>query len=172
MHTPILGHALNTMSGFSGEAHFKIQYWDGSDWVEVSNGVDETNGLTRSGFISWDEADSGEKEINGTTLQWLRLQTDHMKAIGEVKGVNLVFSTDRDLIEDNPDVLDYLKEEENSFIGRHQAARKFILQELKVRGVSDIDEWDIADFIAVKQASKSYVLHLIYPYFIFRVVIK
>ena len=149
----------------------EVQYWDGLSWREVLGVMDETDGLTRSGFIYWDQVEMKKIEVNGITLKWIRLQTKTMKAIGKVRGVNLVFSHDRDLLEDNPDILDYLKEGETSFIGRHQAARKFIIQELRNKGnldkgkrraVKDIDEWDILNPVQLREASKYYVLHLIY----------
>ena len=148
-----------------------IQYWNGSAWEDVPRVSDETDGLTRAGFIYWDRIDMQEVTVNGLHLKWVRLHTDHMKAIGRVRGINFVFSNDRDLLEDNPDVLDYIKEGEISFIARHQSARKFIVQEIRNKGMSckysgekfkNLDEWDFLNPQQFREASKYYVLHLIY----------
>ena len=149
----------------------EVEYWNGNSWVAVPRVTDETDGLTRSGFIYWDRVGLKETEVNGMNLKWVRFKTSHMKAIGRVTGINLVFSNDRDLLEDNPDVSDYLKDGEITFIGRHQAARKFIVQEMRNKGrackyasekFKNLDEWDFLYPQQMREASKYYVLHLIY----------
>ena len=155
----------------STDTLIKIEYWDGERWREFAGLTDETNALTRSGFLYWDRLEMVETAVNGISLKWPRIEPLVHKYIEKVWGINLVFSHDRDLLEENPDVLDFLKPEESSFIGRHQAARKFIVQEIRNQGRSkrnrrgylrDVDEWDFLDPLQLRQASKYYVMHLIY----------
>ena len=54
----------------------KVDYWDGSGWVELSV-EDGTANLTRIGNISFTKPDNWQQtEVNGNTLYWVRLKTE------------------------------------------------------------------------------------------------
>jgi len=149
-----------------------IEYYDGSAWKYISNINDETNGLTRSGFLTFERVDAEKVEVNSIEKHWLRLSVDADTSEVEINGINIVFSNDIDLKEELPEYADYLPVGETTFIGRHQSAKRDIIQSLRNVGntkklegnfiSTDIDEYDILNPLQFRQASKYLVLSKIF----------
>ena len=138
-----------------------VKYFNGTSFVNVSGLSDNTKGLARSGFITFDrdQANQSQTTIEGQNLYWYRItlsstqgepiQSDGGEQIlteddviltsepGEIMlrsyGINLVFSDDRDLHSEYPSVNDH-KGDLRSFIGFHQAARDEIVTDIRNRG--------------------------------------
>lgn len=150
----------------------EIEFWNGSSWSVVET-IDKTNGLTRSGFISWERNLDTQTEttLHGKVLYWYRLKvlTNDIPAL-ELKGINLVFSDDTDLKSAYPDVMEYLHDGQTSFISYHQSARDFIINYLRNKGktVSKygvykmLDQFDLHNYEEMKQASKYKAMAMIF----------
>jgi hypothetical protein len=147
--------------------------------AEVFNGSwtslnlnDETNGLKRSGFLSWDKSTgwTSTDSVNGENIYFIRIKTNSTLPSLEVFGINLVFANDTDLREDYPDIYNYLPENSQSFIAYHQAARNYILTYLRNKGKTVVaqnkykmlDQFDLHDFNEVRQAAKYLALSNIF----------
>lgn len=161
------------------------EYYDKNDgWTNLPI-TDNTVGLTLSGFITWNTPkDSNfnlleeETEIDSKILFWVRLtfSADH-SAGSKIQGLAPLFSCDKDLIEERSNIASstILGDSLSSWILKHQAARKHIIQEIRNRGnvkfrfkkdnlagtddtyehsFANITEFDILNFDDVRQASK------------------
>jgi len=64
----------------SNSATLSVSYWDGAGWTAVKDLIDQTEGFTRSGFISWVNFTNWEKSfqtpVSDKGLYWVRLSTD------------------------------------------------------------------------------------------------
>lgn len=147
-----------------------LQYWNGSEYVDLPDLEDKTFGLVESGLISWGEAVQVKTTVEGREAYWLKLNTTTPAEI-EINGINLVLSNDKDL-SFVPNLKDHLAPTSSSFIAFHEEARNMIIQYLrnsgkKINGYEDIflkqvDQFDLLDINELKQASKYLALHLIF----------
>jgi len=167
---------------------FAVEYFDKNDAAyKTLVTLDETMGLTRSGFISFDKPTDNagntiwdKSTVNGTELFWVRLKpsVDH-DAGTSLMGLNVVFSNDFDLVEERGNIVSkHLPTGQVSWIAKHQAAKKDIIQDLRNRGNSkqgispvnptaaallkNLTEFDILDAEEIRQASKYLTLAKIY----------
>lgn len=141
-----------------------IEYFNGS-WTSVGDFRDDSNGLERPGFMIWnrDLTNQVKNTYEGKSLFWYRISLKTVDAEDlSIKGINLVFSDDRDLQSEYPSINDH-KGDLRSFVGFHQAARDEILTDIRNRGKTvkkedqfykKIDQFDLMDFEEVRQASK------------------
>ncbi len=176
---------------------FTIQYYDkNSDSFTNIPGivVDESIGFTRSGFIYFNvpRNSSGEyiwepTAINSVSRYWIRIRPSaNHSATTQIQGLNLVFSDDRDLIEEKTNIVTkYATAQPTaSWILKHQSARNEIIQYLKNHGYrkvgntvfsntallgsgtsiryKDLTQFDLFNISQVRQASKYYALANIY----------
>lgn len=144
---------------------FTAQYHNGSSWASITNYHDDTKGLTRSGFMSWDRnlEDESSTEINSSTKYFYRFKpsADHSSTI--ISGLNIVFADDLDLKREFYEIANYLPGSESSFILSHVATRDHIIQELRNDGryksdlntgkLKDITAFDLLDISQVKLAA-------------------
>jgi hypothetical protein len=151
-----------------------LKYYNGSTYVAVPNIEDRTFGLTKCGFVLWDNADITEEvsTISSREMFWYKLTTSSPASV-DIKGINLVLSDDKDL-SFVPDILDYLPDTLATWIGFHQEAMKIIVQDIrnsgaKIQGCADlvaksVDQFDLLDIDEFKQASKYKALELIFDF--------
>ena len=151
---------LNTPSTTINSA--LIEKYDGSNWVNASF-RDDTKGMTRSGYISFDKTDMSSTEVNGETLYWIRYSVPVSTTAMIISGINIVFSDDACLKSEAAEVLDdclYVGGF-NSHIVTHVAARNHILQDLIncgfLKGSCDnpqgYTQFDLLNIQEVKQAA-------------------
>lgn len=103
-------------------ATISIEYWDGDTWHEVIETIDETEGLAKSGFISWvpdkdsvwhrSNTNQNGQVITGLTsikiydLFWARIKISGAVDSGiELKWLGQKFSDDNDLGSEYPDLV-------------------------------------------------------------------
>lgn len=152
-----------------------IQYWDGSQWTSATNGVDDTKGLTRSGFITWDRNLTNESQtsINSSTKNWIKITSSVTTSAMVVSGLNFIFVDDQDLKTEVPEIADsnHLAGK-TSHILTHVAVRNQIIQDLRNKDYfrinpttglkEDLTPWDILDANQLKQAAIFLALSKIY----------
>jgi hypothetical protein len=154
-------------------SEFTAEYYDGSAWYDLDEFEDQTEGFTESGFMSWNrtQTDWAESEINSINRFWIRLRpsVDHSAAV--LYGMDLIFSTDKDLTEEYPTIMSFLPSGATTFISFHQAAKRQVIQTLRNEGhtiinsngdVKKLTEWDINDPDELKQMSKYVALSSIF----------
>jgi len=163
-------------------ANLTLEYYheDNAAWTELTF-KDETQGFTRNGFIRFDKPEDtsnlnslwGEVAVNSSTKFWIRISTDTSFSAGTVgQGIGLVFSDDNDLIEERGNIVSKHAPSNGSWINKHVAAKKEIIQRLRNKGnrkttmdnkrFGDIDEFDLLEFEQVRAASKFLALSKIF----------
>lgn len=145
---------------------FTAQYWDGSSWTALDNFLDMSQGMTRSGFITWSKNTSWAKTpVNGDSMYWVRFKpsADFLNTT-EVQGLNIVFADDGDLQNEFSQILSY-KQSLLSFITYHQSVRDDIVQALRNKGnakkdsstinmsLKNVTKWDLLDIGEVKKGA-------------------
>ena len=153
-----LDEASETQVALTGEI-----YVDGA-WTTISLN-DETRGLTRSGFITWDKSDMESATINGKEAAYLRLSVGGSGVSLAIRGINIVFTDMARLKQDffEIDNVGILPTGEASHIGVLVASRNQIVQELRNMGYQKqrdnelnkkmINQWDLLDIFEVKEAA-------------------
>jgi hypothetical protein len=162
------------------------EYYNGSTWENLAID-DETDGLNRSGYITFSKPDDWtEVEIDSKSQFYIRLKvSEDMLSPIELWGLNIVFSNHDDLIEERANIVSKHgdKRFNKSWIDKHQAARREIMQNLRNRGhrktvvnsstpnqygdyekiqYKDLTAFDLLDFEQVRQASKWLTLSKIF----------
>lgn len=151
-----------------------VELWNGSAWVAVDNKFDDSKGFTRSGFINWDKSNSQvEHTVNSVSKYWIRISPSADQGQCVVKGINIIFADDQDLITEVPEITDtnHLAGK-TSHILTHVAVRNQIIQDLNNKDYKKIDPitgrsedltcWDILDANQIKQAAMFLALAKIY----------
>ena len=142
-----------------------VKYYNGNSYLPVEGFHDDSDGLTRSGFIRWDRNQTDEKKITVNSIEkfWyeITLSADTTEMV--INGINIVFSDDQDLKREFFDIEKYKSPSEASFILSHAAARDEIIQELRADGrykedfatgkLKDITSFDLLEISQVKLAS-------------------
>lgn len=140
------------------------EYWNGTSWVALSNFLDLSKGLTRSGFLSWSKDSSWtSNSVNSTTLYWIRLRpSSDLSGTTELQGLNIVYADDQDLVNEFSRVNDYKATAQLSYINYHQSVRDDIVQQLRNSGkfkkdasLNDLDitKWDFLQQEQIKKAA-------------------
>jgi hypothetical protein len=233
-------------------ADLAYEYWNGTAWVALS-AIDETRGLAKSNFISWNFATPEnitnqwkQNDVNGLTQYWVRLTattgvhgsfvstslTGNTESILNVdaavianysvdkkvyidssdsyhivtnvddvlnqvtvspaaalpfadgsnvynqmlmRGFNVVFSNDLDLVEKYRNIFNFKQQSDLSFIAYHQATQKKLIQKIRNQGkikqrenedfYRNVNKLDILQFDnedELRQASAHYTLALIF----------
>jgi len=134
-----------------------LEYWDGQVWRAVNELFDETNGLTQSGFVTFepDKDHAWEKESTNyqsesvedlETLKiydqyWIRISFDADLTVDiELKWVGNLFSNDTDLGSLYPDldrneIREAFRTGKTDWEEQHYLASEFIYQDLKKKNV-------------------------------------
>lgn len=136
------------------QSTLKVEYFDGSTWVEVENLVDDSQCFNRAGFIQFDRPDDWSETLVGfDTKHFIRLSVSALsRADMQIQGMNLVFSDDQDLNGIYPGISSYLNATEKTFILRHENSRNLIVQDIRNLGFrkfkeryQNIDAWDLLE---------------------------
>lgn len=151
-----------------------IEYWNGSAWESVSNQFDDSKGFTRSGFIQWDKPSAqSTNTVNTISKYWVRIKPSVDQGEVEVKGINIIFADDQDLITEVPEITDVNHlAGKTSHILTHVAVRNQIIQDLNNKDYKktnpstglneDLTCWDVLDANQLKQAAMFLALAKIY----------
>lgn len=148
------------------------EIYDGTTWNAVSID-DESKGLTRSGFISWDKTGMENVAINSIDKYYIRFRPDVTHSATTIRGINLVFSDDNSLKQEffEIDNSNILPTGEASHISKHVASKNHIIQRLRnlkyiknntTTGVENVDQWDLHDIYEIREASKFLALSKIF----------
>jgi len=150
---------------------FTAEIFDGTTWNTVSIS-DETKGFTRSGFMFFAKAGMKAETIDGKEAFYIRLRPDVTHTATDIRGLNLVFSSDSVLKEEFFEIgnSSLLPAGENSHISTHVASRNMIIQRLRNKGyltadgvtVEKLDQWDLIDIFEVRQAATFLALSKIF----------
>jgi hypothetical protein len=147
-----------------------VEYWNGSAWVATVDFVDQTLGLTRSGFLSWtNQADwvaSKQAPINDISLFWIRVSVDlDLDAGTSLQSVLNLFSDDDSLRLYYPELVNdtrFLPQDRTDYLDQHVAAKDLVVLKLKQRRLIK-DERQILDinevFTAATHACAYLILH-------------
>lgn len=163
----------------------KVEYWTGSSgWKEAVEVIDETDGLTSSGFISWNPdkdfgwmRDDTDMVADLTTvviydLFWMKMTLDASitaDVTASLSYVGELFSDDRVLAYEYPDLvraqtLSSFKIGKTDWEEQHILATKIILDELRAKKVITFKE-QILDRREFELASVSKCAEIIYSSF-------
>ncbi len=151
---------------------FTIEKYNGSSWEEV-DGWDETSGLSESGFMFLDEYSSeAVTTIESIEQYWIRLSLDVSSSAMELRFLNLIFSNEDDLLNDEPDIKKYYPADLDSHVFSMVASREYILRKINNSGkfkykesteeISQINQFDIFDINELREASNYYTLYKIF----------
>lgn len=158
----------NTNSG-----NLDFEYYNGSAWTALTV-RDETNDLSRSGYITWTRpTDQAETSVNGTTKYWVRCRPDASTTNVTFQGINLVFSDDNALKQEFYEIDDtsLIPSGQNSHIMSHISARNDIMQRLRNMGMvkynsttgeESLTQWDLLNIYEIREAAKYLALSKIF----------
>lgn len=152
-------------------ANISFKYFNGTSFVNADELIDETLSLKESGSLYWKQNESeAEATLHGQKMYWYKITTDADMSIIQIKGINIIFSTDNDLLEEKPLIKENLGPLK-SFVNFHQASRNQIVQSLnnefylKYDGdYKQLTAFDLLDVYEVKEASKYLTLSKIYDF--------
>lgn len=154
-------------------ASLTFEYYNGTAWTALTV-RDETNGLTRSGFILWDRpALMASTTINSVAKFYVRCRPSATTTAISVRGLNLVFCDDNSLKQEfyEVDNSSLIPAGQSSHIMSHVAARNQIMQELRNKGFvkynsatgeESLTQWDLLDIFETKEAAKYLALSKIF----------
>ena len=172
---------FNTVAG-----DLVFEYWDGTAWV-ILEAIDESQNFFKSGFIYFNRPDDwAANTVSGEENFYIRLQPSASHDAGTIlKGLGILLSNDLDLEGIKSNIVSKLNSGE-SWVGKHEAAKKYIIQKLRNLGnrkvissqsnnpvfstaketssilFSDLTEFDLLDPFELREASKFYALSYIY----------
>jgi len=167
-------------------AKIDLEYFDGSNWVELPNVIDETENFIKSGFVYFPRpANWKSTEVLDDDLFYLRVKTDVNLSVGTIlKGLNILLSNDDDLAGIRSNIVSKHNNGE-SWVEKHEAARKHVIQQLRNLGYrkatpaadspiyyadekedsilySDLTAFDLLEPFELREAAKFYALSFIY----------
>jgi hypothetical protein len=136
-----------------------FEYWNGSAWTTLEV-IDESEGFTKSGFVVFVRPnDWAENTVNGDANFYIRIQPSVSHSVGTiVDGLGVLFSNDLDLIGIKENIVSKLNSGD-SWVGKHEAARKYIIQKLRNGGHRKVTTTDPANNPLVVESSKASALH-------------
>lgn len=145
-----------------------LEYFSETGWKTLLS-CDETNGLSRSGFITWERpTDGANTTVNGQEKCWFRFSVSADTSAMTVQAVNLIFSDDNSMCGYEPGLIDscFYPEGQSSHILRHVAARNYIMSILAIKAEKStdgrIDYWDVLDIYELREAANYYAISQVY----------
>jgi hypothetical protein len=135
-----------------------VAYWDGSAFTSFQSLIDETEGLSKSGWVQWEEKPEWKKAtaaavgITGMTyaqqLYWCKITLSTDLAGIELEAIKFLMSDDKYLKKIYPEVIKYLPESKADFFEQHELAKDYIIARLMNEGViayeeqvKDVSQW-------------------------------
>lgn len=158
------------------------EYFDGTTWQPLNTLLDESDGFTKSGFFFFERPEGwAETTVDGEKKFFIRLATDANHSVGtSIKGIAILFANDLDLIGVRSNIVSKLNNGE-SWVLKHEAAKKYIMQELRNKGYrkvinadkfnplieeglrfADLTEFDLLEPEQLRQAALYKTLSMIY----------
>lgn len=178
---PIKAFYIDLATANTNDITLSFEYYNGSAWTTLSNAIDETNGLTRSGFIQWPESDFKDStdnllwdanEVDSLEKYWVRISFSAASSETTFNFIGLVFSDDTSLLTQLPYANDtQLLSGQSNHLKYHVSARDEIINKLESKGYFKIDTdnnvdritpWDLLDINQVKLGAIYLVLSKIY----------
>lgn len=182
---PFRSFYIETGTANTNSTAMTLKFFDNdtSAFKAVTDLLDETQGLTRSGFVNWDHVNTQEEEpwvkttINGSDLYWVELTFSADFSAGTtIKGWNIVFSDDQDLNRIYDGATQFLRSGTDSGILYHETARRMIMNTLAREGKfkrelgtinntslpAQLDAWDLHDIEEVNLWSTFLALSLLF----------
>jgi|SRR6056297_1509106 len=158
----------------SNDVTLKIEFFNGSSWVDVSF-FDDTLNFSRNGFVFWDFLLNWQTYVHEDVENYfIRISTSSSTSEMIVKAINILFSTDQELYK----VYYPLATDTSFLLGAddftliHEDVRNSIVQKFRNKGLrklnDDRDRWlrvtplDILDIQEVRQAATYFALSRIF----------
>ncbi len=141
-----------------------IKYWDGSAYSPVEDKVDQTEGLTKSGWLSWKNvsgwAKSTQAPVVDEQLYWIKITTSANFSAGTtIKAILNLFSDAVLLREYYPELISdtrYLPSDRTDFIEQYHAAKNMVVQELiRIDKIKDESQVLNPEVVAIASAHAS-----------------
>lgn len=166
-YKPINSLFIEAVTANTNPSKLSLYYYNGTSFL-TTEVKDETKGLARSGFLTWNRNLTNEKKttVGGVEAYWYKLKVNADTSLMTLAGLNLVFSSDRELKEEYPNIMDMLPDGATSFIGFHVASRKDILSYFRSQGKlidgnkdqnnqapKMVDQFDLLNYEELKDAS-------------------
>lgn len=173
-HKPLKSIYVELQSRIAVDS-LEVEFWNGSAFAAMSGIEDETEGLTKSGPIRFSNEEQLKHDFDssGKELYWIKITPSNNPALVGIFGINLVLSNDKDF-GFVPNILDYLPDNLNSWIGFHEEARNTIVQTIRNSGkkiyqhetleTRQVDQFDLLQIDEFRNASKYLALHLIFDF--------
>ncbi len=119
-------------------ATLTVKYWNGTAYANVEDLVDQTNGLTASGWISWKNVTgwtkSEQSPITDEELYWIKITTSANFSSGTTLQTILNLFCDAVLLREYyPELVSdsrYLPPDRTSFVEQFNSAKNMVVQEL------------------------------------------
>lgn len=172
---------IEVKTGNTNTSIVTVQIWDGAAWANL-NIIDETNGLSRSGHIFFDEDSVNKAQLlNGINQMWYRIKVSTNTSAMVLRGLNLIFCTAQDLRVEEPAIDQFLPRDLKSPILSMVSARDYILRRINngspldyyiinpsaLTGLTYIEarlltQFDIFDINELRDAAVYYALYKIF----------
>lgn len=158
------------------------EYYDGTSWLALNTLIDESEGLVKSGFCLFEKPNDWAKATVATVEKfYIRLLTDANHSVGTtMQGLGILLSNDLDLEGVRSNIVT-THNDGNSWVLKHEQARKDIIQELRNAGnrivknanknnplvtegvrFADVTEFDLLEPEQLRQASLYKAISMIY----------
>lgn len=119
-------------------ATLSVEFWDGSAWQAVEDLVDQSSGMTQSGFISWKNpggwAVKAQDPVDDVPLYWVRVKTDADFSDETVLQAVLNLFCDLSLLREYyPEIASdtrYLPPNRTDFLEQFHGAKNYVVQKL------------------------------------------
>ena len=136
-------------------------YWNGTGFAQFQDLVDETDGLSKSGFLVWEERPEWAQAVKNSIaelgphspvdgLYWVKLVlSDDLER--RLEAFKFLLSDDRVLTHLNPEIMNFLPSGKENFLEQHEVAANSIVSLLKVKKliayreqIRNPDDWLLA----------------------------
>lgn len=145
-------------------AVMSIEIFDGTSWVAPDSFQDESDGLTRDGFLFWDKTSMTETIIDSNSKFYARMKLDVDSSAMTFRGIGVLFSDDSRLRANFPPInsTSFYPDGEDSHVLSHQASRDEIILRLRKRYQKrntsldvniKINAFDIIDIFEIREAA-------------------
>lgn len=165
-YKPITNFHIEFNNSVTSLSNLAVEYETASGIASVKNLIDRTNGLGNSGKVSWDITEDAIKSTKfGKELYWIQLSVNVNTVEMGYAGISVLFSSDKDITEEYPGIMDNLPAGETSFISFHSSAKKDIVQSLRKKyKASDklLTAFDLLENEQVRQTAKYLALSKIF----------
>ena len=162
---------LTTVS--TGTRALKVEMFNNGTW-NTQKSIDDTSGLTRSGFVTWEIPNQPIVcNVNSTSMFWVRFSVTVSTSATVFRAISSLFSDDRELKKEFPSILNT-----NFLIGGstdhymiHETCRNDIVQYFRKKGLRRLGQdcfmkkfmaFDIMDIDEVRTAATYLALSKIF----------